>query len=251
MADEKTSQGTPAPAQPTTEQQPAEPTASPPAQPSKQPEATPAQPVAAQQQQPEADLVSMPKAAFNERLASAKAAERRALLDEFGITDPNEIKTLLEQKRQREDEQKTLEQRLAERDAALLTAQQQSQTYLDAIKQRAELEMGLLTDSQRKAVVDVAGEDHTARLRTIDALWPTWNTQQQTPAQASSQATQQPAEAQPATPVQTAPAPSAPSPSAAAGEIDHRARYQELERNPFVKARYGAKYARDVYKPSA
>lgn len=237
MADENTSVST--------EQQPETTTTTDTTQQAQQTPSAPVQSPAPNQASSDDDesFVRMPKAAFNERLASSRSAAERAVFEELGLTR-DEIAALREEKRQREDAQKTLEQRVAERDAELKAAQQERDSYLATIKDRAGTEMELLTEQQREAVKKLAGERPAEQLKAIDALWPTWKQA------ATAQAEPRPAASQEPPPqAQTSPAPSAPGGGAPPGEVDHRAKYEDLEKNPFLRARYGALHANSVYRP--
>jgi hypothetical protein len=191
----------------------------------------------AQAQQPatphvddEADFVRMPKAAFNARVESARAAAERAVFEGLGLTR-DEITALVDQKKQHDEANKTLEQRVAEREAELKASRERSSGLLETIKQRAYAEMALLNEGQRSAVARLAGDDHAAQLRAIDALWPTWQAQEKTP--------EKPAEQPKPPPIQTAPAPSAPGAGIPAAPVDHHAKYLELKaKNPIAAARY-------------
>jgi hypothetical protein len=195
----------------------------------------------AQAQQPaaphvddEADFVKMPKAAFNARVESARAAAERAVFEGLGLTR-DEITALVDQKKKHDEANKTLEQRVAEREAELKASRERSSGLLETIKQRADAEMALLNEGQRSAVARLAGDDHAAQLRAIDALWPTWQAQEKAAVTTAGQQQQPPKP----TPIQTAPAPSAPGAGIPSAPIDHHAKYLELKaKNPIAAARY-------------
>lgn len=251
MAEENTTQGTSAPAP--TEQQPATPAPAAPAPAEATPVAQPAPAPATPEPKANDDKVVMPREAFNARVASAEQAAQRKVYESLGKSEA-EIKALLEADAARADAQKTLEQRVADRDAALAAEKAKASSYLQTINQRAKLEMQLLDDAQKQAVSDVISrlgadpEDGAAQLGAIDALRPTWNAKSagQTAQEAQPQASQatppveqtQQTPAKPA-PTATAPAPSAPGDSTPTSPPDHAAFYRDLkERNPFAAAEY-------------
>lgn len=226
-------------------------TSAPSAQPTDTQPADPATPVVApaptQAAQPPAtpepkrvSVNDIPEDALKPRLEAERRKGQEDAYRALGKSE-SEIKALIEAEQARIDAQKTLEQKLAEREAALEAATKTSATYLEAIKQRAEFEMGSLTESQREAVKRIAGDDGPQQLRAIDALRPTWVS---SVASAPSTPATQPAApvatvAPPPAPIQTAPAPSAPGAGVPAGEVNHRAVWQDLHtKNPVAAAHY-------------
>lgn len=198
------------------------------------------------------DEVKLPRSAFNERISSARSAERAALLKELGITDPAEVRSLLAEKHAREEATKSAEQRAAEKEAALVAERQRVESLLATVRARSEVEMGALTDAQKQAVLAIAGDDPAKRLAAIDALLPTWKTAAPVavPAPVTPPApVAPPAPPPPAPPATTAPARGAP-PDGQTVIVDHKAEYERLrEINPFVAAQYANSHPTDIYGP--
>lgn len=221
-----------------------------------QPATPPAQPTppAAAQQPPQGDPQNPPW--LKERLERAKQGAKAEVLGSLGFKSLDEIAELKAARDAQLEADKTADQRaadakaLADKHAARVTELEKTVT------QRCEVELATLTEAQRDAVIGIAGDDPAARLRTIDALRPTWGAA--VPAAASEQQ-QQPSGGEPpkpavTTPQQppatTAPPRSAPT-DADTSPPDHAAVYAQLKKeNPVKAAHYLNAHSGDIY-PSA
>lgn len=195
-------------------------------------QASTATPEAATQEKPRVKADDLPPDALKARLEQEQRKAREAVFAELGLT-ADEIKQLADEKRQREDAQKTLEQKLAERDAEIERERQRNAGFLRAIEERASYEMASLTQAQREAVEAISGDDPSAKLRAIDKLKPTW-------------AAQSPVHEKPQG--DSAPAPTAPGDSGATSPPDHRAIYEQLRQtNPVAASAYGNAHRAAVF----
>jgi hypothetical protein len=123
------------------------------------------------------DLVRMTPKALKERIDEERAkgakAASEALAAELGIPVAD-AKKLIADARAKEDAQKSEVQKLTEANAAKDAKLARLASLEEAVNGRAGIEFAGLTAEQQKAVQEIAGEDPAARLRTIDALKPTW-----------------------------------------------------------------------------
>jgi 2-oxoglutarate dehydrogenase E2 component (dihydrolipoamide succinyltransferase) len=226
-----------------------------PATPAAQPPAPPAQPPAAAAppaEKPRIKASDLPDDALKARLEQESRKATEAVYASLGKT-PDEVKSLIAAEQERIDAQKSLEQRNAEAAAALQAEQAKASGYLQTIKQRADVELGLLNEAQRSAVTAIAGDDPSAQLKAITAFWPTWQ-QETASAQPAGQApaAEPPpvATPAPAPPANTAPPPTAPGAGTPAAEIDHKAKFAEMQQaNPFAAAHYGLTHQHEVFTP--
>lgn len=194
----------------------------------------------------ETSTVSIPREAFNERLARERAAGTRELLESIGIKDPATLKTIVEEHSKRLEGQKTIEERAASTATALEAERTEKAGLLKVVTDRAALEFNLLSPAQKTAVVALAGDDPARRLSAIDALWPTWAAQESQ--QAASATAVVPVV--PATPAQrdTAARPTAPTEAATTAVTDHKSEWERLQKtNPFAAASYAIRHAGQIF----
>lgn len=153
----------------------------------------------------------------------AEAAARKAMLAELGIEDPDAVKKLLAEEKKRAEERKSLEQKAAERDVENANLKRERDELRESAKSFATAQMEALTEAQRNAVKELAGEDPAKQLKTIATLRATWGTVPVVPSQVPNAAAPEvPAPAQapavpPATKPATATAPGATAPPANGG----------------------------------
>jgi hypothetical protein len=226
----------------------------------------PAQPVVQPTVQPPASQSNddanppwLPARLERERKNAAKEAEaiaRKALLEELG-GDPDSIKKLLADEKKRQDAQKSLETKLAERETALSAKDSRNKELEESVKSYAEGQLAGLTEQQKAAVIAVAGTDPPKQLKAIEALRPTWASvapvvPQQTPNGAASPVAAQPV-VPPAKPASaTAPAPNAPPPAGAPVVPNHLEVYDKLNNQsspdykPFAAANYYLAYGKEI-----
>lgn len=203
--------------------------------------------------------------------SAAKEGEekgRKALLAELGIDDPEVVKKLVSDKKKRDEDAKSQEQKLAE----YQLREQQNQARLkeleEAVKLDAAEQLTALTEEQRKAVVELAGDDPAKQRKAIAALRPTWTkpapqaaTETQTNASGSQgssvqqgQTQQQPAPVvAPAKPASaTAPGATAPPPAGTVVVPNHLETYNAMNDPksphyaPFSSAAYYARYQTEI-----
>lgn len=192
---------------------------------------------------------------------------RKALLAELGIDDPEVVKKLVSDKKKRDEDAKSQEQKLAE----YQLREQQNQARLkeleEAVKLDAAEQLALLTEEQRKAVVELAGDDPAKQRKAIATLRPTWDkpasqaaTETQTNANGSQGSsvqqvqTQQPAPvAAPPKPASaTAPGATAPPPAGTVVVTNHLETYNAMNDPksphyaPFSSAAYYARYQTEI-----
>lgn len=205
----------------------------------------PAVPAETPAEKPRVRADELPPDALKARLEQAKATGQRELLESLGVKSPDEIKALVDERRHREEAQKTLEQRAAEQATALKAEQARADAYLATISSRANVELAALSDAQRAAVKALAGEDPAAALKAIDALKPTWAS--------AAVAPEAPTSAPPPPPVQTstAPRPNAPPEAGVIAQADVRATYESLKKtNPFQAAAFAVRNAGSLGTPT-
>lgn len=201
-----------------------------------------------------------------ERKTAAKEAEvaaRKAQLAELGFDDIEVAKKLAADEKKRQEERKSLETKVAERDATLKAKEDRNRELEESVKSYAEGQLAGLTDVQRAAVIAVAGSDPPKQLKAIEALRPTWmtvppvsppNAQAASPANGSGSLAQVPpspiAAAKPAT--ATAPAPSAPPPAGAPVVPNHLETYERLndrssqDYRPFAAGAYYLAHSKEI-----
>lgn len=176
------------------------------------------------------------------RLERAKQAAMNDIARMLGVDNLDKAKAQLEAARKAEDERKTELQRLTDRTVALEAAAKRAEQLEGVLSQRADVELGTLTDAQRSAVLALSGEDKAAQLKAITALRPTWQAQ----AAAAAPAAAPPAPR--AAPASTSAATTQPASTSAQPMVDHRAEYDRLRSvNPVFAAHYLATYRQDIY----
>ena len=203
-----------------------------------------------------------------QKTASKEGEEkgRKALLAELGIDDPEVVKKLVSDKKKRDEDAKSQEQKLAE----YQLREQQNQTRLkeleEAVKLDAAEQLASLTEEQRKAVVELAGDDPAKQRKAIATLRPTWAkpapqsaTETQTNANGSQGSSVQQAQQQPAPVVApakpasaTAPGATAPPPAGTVVVPNHLETYNAMKDPksphfaPFSSAAYYARYQDEI-----
>lgn len=178
-------------------------------------------------EQPKAnpDTVSMPKSAFDARLEQAK----RSMLTELGVESVDVVKAALATAKAAEEAKKSDAQKLAEFEAKYASTAASVEALTKTVASYAQSQMSGLSESQKAAVISIAGNDPAKQLSTIDALKPTW-------VAAPVEAVQAPAIANSAPPRKSAPSDNG-SPNVA--PVDHVAVHADLVKtNPVVAARY-------------
>lgn len=150
------------------------------------------------------------------------------LLKELGFASLEEAKKSAEEAAAAREAKKSAAQKAAEAEASLKTLNERLEANSRALVGYAQAELQKLSDAQRKAVTDVAGDDPALQLKTITALSPTWASAA-APAAAAAQDK----------PKDTLPAPSAPKDGGNAPAPDLKAIYNEWkDRNPVWAARF-------------
>lgn len=158
--------------------------------------------------------------------------ERRSLLKELGIENVDDGKKAIADLKAKQDAEKTSAQKAAELAESLKSTKAQNEELSKALGTYAKSKLASLTESQRAAVVALAGEDAAKQIDAIEKLSPTW-----APSPAPAPAAPAPAPK----PADTAPAPSAPKDGPSTSPPDPKAVYAELKKtNPVIAARYAA-----------
>lgn len=150
---------------------------------------------------------------------------RRALLKDLGIDNLDEAKELLSQAKAKKEAEKSDAQKRGELELTLKQSNERIAEMHSALSVMAQSQMSTLSDAQRSAVVDIAGDDPAKQIKTIEKLRPTW-------AQAPSKAAE--------TVADTAPPRNAPKAEITVdAPEDPREVWAKLkEINPIVAARY-------------
>ena len=154
---------------------------------------------------------------------------RKQAIKDLGIEDPAEAKALIEAARAQKESAKTDAQKRGELETMLANERARIAEMAEALDVHAKSRMNVLTDEQRNAVTDIAGNDAAKQLKTIEALLPTW-TKQAAIVEAKD----------PEAPRQTAGAPNMPSDKGATSSPeDPKAIWENLKSvNPIAAARY-------------
>jgi hypothetical protein len=205
--------------------------------------------------------VRMTPAQLKARLDETRAAAEKRSADQLVATlgvDLDTAKKLIADAKARDEAQKSEVQKLAEQLAAE-KAKNARLTVLEAtVEERAGIEFAALDDAQKAAVEKLAGADAAARLRTIDALRPTWAAVAQKAADDAKAAVDKAAEdaakaaeeaakkAPPAkipAPANTTPATPPPAPAQPGMPTNHLAVWEQLKTsNPAAAALYRNKH---------
>lgn len=181
--------------------------------------------------------------------------ERKATLKAAGFDSEEDAKAAAKALKDQREAEKALATKLAERDVELTKTKTRAEQLEAATKEYAGRMLIGLTEAQKKAVSDIAGDDPAAQIKAITALTPTW-AKEEAAAVAAVAAAAPPAVA--TAPVAAAPAAAAPPANTAPGRVapvggdgsppNHRAVYEKLkETNPFAAADYAMRHAADVY----
>jgi hypothetical protein len=199
---------------------------------------------AAPEAKPRVQVAELPPDALKPRLEQERRKGREDALSELGMT-PDEAKALLAEKREREEAQKSLEQRNAEEQAARKAAEASAERARAAVQRNNEALLAKLPEDRRAALADAAGDDPLEMAKQLDLLR-RFGVVAQDP-------TPPPAETKPAEPAKpqgTAPPPNAPGPATTSPtQVDHKTNYQQIRKdNPFLAAAYGGQHAGEVYR---
>jgi predicted transcriptional regulator len=158
---------------------------------------------------------------LKERLDRAKDAATKELLSQWGAQSPDEVASALKEKREREEAQKSLEERLATQQAEREQLSAELGRYQATVKTMADERLGKLDENQREVVIDLAGDDPAKQLSALAKLEKTWSASvpsaPTTPAAA-------PAAAPASTGVDTTP----PNPAGTPAPTDMRATWERL-----------------------
>lgn len=114
--------------------------------------------------------ISMPKSAFDARLER----ERNAWMKELGVTSIDDVKSAIGAAKAASDAKVSDAEKVATARAALEFAQTENQKLSGTVKEYADSAMAGLSDDQRAAVTEAAGDDPAAQLKTIKAFQKTW-----------------------------------------------------------------------------
>lgn len=175
-------------------------------------------------------------------LTQRLARERAATLKAAGFESEEAAKAAAKVISDQREAEKTVQQKLADRDAELAAAKARNASLEALNKERHGRAFSILTAAQKAAVVEIAGDDPMLQLKAITALEPTW---------AKEAAAAAPVAAAPVVPAATAPGREAPA-SGDGSQPNHVAIYQSLKTtNPIMAARYATEHAADIYKPAS
>lgn len=179
---------------------------------------------------------------LRERLTEEREKSRKALLAELGFEKVDDLKGIVTTAKQKADAEKTETERLTGRVKALEPLETEVAQLREAVATQAKDALAGLTETQRAAVVAVAGESPAAQIKTIAALRPTW-------AAATAPASPATPAAAPA-PATTTPPNAAPAPASTSSPTDHKAAYESLKaRNPIAAAQYLARHMHEIHPP--
>lgn len=203
---------------------------------------TPAVPVldAGAQPKPAAAAAAAPPAATppagdpeNPQWLGARLERERAkLLKDLGLENLEEGKKAIGELNAKREAEKTAVQKATELDASLKQTKAEKEAMAEALGGYAKTQLAALTEAQRKAVTDIAGDDATKQLKAIEALSPTWKA----PAAPVTDT-----KATDAKPTDTALPANAPKDAGGDNKSppDPKAIHAELKKtNPFIAARY-------------
>lgn len=179
-----------------------------------------------------------PPMSVADEIAKARIDAQKALLAQLGVQDVSEVESALKLLKEKQDAEKTETEKLREQASRAAVLEQQTRTQAEALKAYAESSMAALSESQKKAVLDIAGADPVAQLRAVSALRGTWSQ----PAVSQTNA---------AAPANTLPSTAAPPP-ASVGSPNHLQAWRELQKkNPIVAASYRLKFGEQIEKQLA
>lgn len=165
-----------------------------------------------------------------DRLKRAEEKARKDMLAELGVADAKDVKAALKAIKDAEDAKKSETEKLNERLKSLEPLESEVTALRGAVAEMAKAALEGLTDRQREAVVDIAGDDPRAQLKAIQSL------------RSKGMLRADPTAPLPA-PANTTRAPGAPAPTSPTTP-DHVAAWQELQtRNPIKAAAYRIQHA--------
>lgn len=206
--------------------------------------ATATAPTSAIQSQPSAPAPQEPEW-LPQRLERAKASAQSDMLRALGVQSVDDAKALVDAARKLEEERKTEAQRTAERIAALEPKAKQADDLASKLGRYADAELGKLSESQRAAVLAIAGEDRARALDVIEALRPTWASASTQVEQAQHQQVAAPRPPPASTSAATVAQSGAPAQSAL---VDHKAEYERIRGiNPVLGSRYLLEHLTEIY----
>lgn len=214
----------------------------------------PAQPASAEVRMSSAEL----KSRLTETREKAAKDAAASIAADIGIPIA-EAKALIAKAKEAEDKNKSDVERLTAKLAASEAKTAELDEYKGAVDVRAKVELGLLSEDQRAAVLAIAGEHPAKQLKTIETLRPTWQSIEQSrkaaeeaaaeakritdaaAAVAAAEAAKLPSAKAPiAAPATTAPTATAPVPTPPA-TTNHLAVYEHHQKtNPVRAANYYA-----------
>lgn len=190
---------------------------------------------------------------FKERLARAEEQARQAVLKELGIKDSAKAKEILTAAEKAAEEAKSTGEKLGETATRLKELEERESNHLATFKVIATERMASLTEAQRKAVIDAAGEDDfETQILIINAFAPTWAVAAPSATGSAGATGATGATASPTPPATgTAPPPNAPPPNGGVSPPDRKAEYAALKvKNPHAAQLYLNKHHAEIYPPS-
>jgi len=168
-----------------------------------------------------------------DRLKRAEENARKALLADLGVADAKDAKSALKAYKEAQESQKTEQQKLSDRLKSLEPLESEVASLKSVVTDMAKTAMDGLTERQREAIADIAGDDPRAQLKAISTM------------RAKGLLKADPAAPLPA-PANTTKSPSAPNPSSPT-QPDHVAAWQELQtKNPIKAAAYRIQHAASI-----
>lgn len=108
------------------------------------------------------------------RLDQAKKSGQKELLKSLGVDKPEDVKAALDRLKVLDEEKLTTEQKTAAKLAELEPKASRAVALEATVKAYADKELAGLSELQRAAVTNLAGEDPERVLKTIESLRPTW-----------------------------------------------------------------------------
>jgi hypothetical protein len=174
---------------------------------------------------------------FKERLSRAEQQAREKLLTELGVKDPEKAKAAILAAAKAEEDAKTTGEKLGTATKRVEELEAEAAELRGTVATVAAGRLAALTEDQRKAVVDLAGDDASAQIIAINALEPTW----------AAASTPKPAATTAKKPATTAPTPNAP-PTETTSPPDHKAIHAQLKKtNPHAAAVYLNAHHSQIY----
>lgn len=107
-------------------------------------------------------------------LPSRLAREKNAMLKDLGANSIEEAKAAIALANKQREDAKSHELRASELQTQLDASKKVQIELETSLKTFATSKLASLTEEQRKAVLDVAGEDPARQVKIMDALAPTW-----------------------------------------------------------------------------